>query len=181
MSGSMAGCRKDDMRPKSSSRPLAWKVVAFLLVAGALGFGVFLVQLGSWSDVRSVSPAEAAVAFDDVLAAIGGGPPYVEIDAAGAVSVHREQEGDQPTPLDTLHLLSWEPGPERLVRIAFPFWFVRLKTTDELNLGTLTAVLVGDWESLALRVSTDDLERRGPALVIDHARADGARILLWTE
>jgi len=177
----MDGRWNEAMPPKSSSRPLAWKVVALLLVLGAAGFGLFLVTLGRWSDVRTMSPAGAAAAFDDVLAGLGGGPPYVEIDAAGTVSVHREQEQDEPTPLETLYLLSWEPGPERLARVAFPFWFVRLKTTDELNLGTLTTALAGDWENLALSVTTDDLERRGPALVIDHARTDGGRILLWTE
>ena len=49
-----------------------------------------------------------------------------------------------------------------------------------VNLGTLISVLSSDWDNLDLRVSVDDLERRGPGLVLDHQGADGARIVLWT-
>jgi len=32
-----------------------------------------------------------------------------------------------------------------------------------------------------LEITAADLERYGPALVIDHARPDGSRLLVWTE
>jgi hypothetical protein len=60
-------------------------------------------------------------------------------------------------------------------------WFVRVKMSGGLDLGTLTSLLAGDWQHLDVSVSLRDLERRGPGLVLDHARADGARIVLWTE
>jgi len=68
-----------------------------------------------------------------------------------------------------------------MVRVGFPYWFVRMKMTDSLNLGTLTSVLARDWEHLDLSVSERDLERRGPGLVLDQQTERGARIVLWTE
>ena len=155
----------------------------------ALGIGIFAVimlglswfTLSRWSDLRTVTAEEAERAFAETLAESGGGTPYLEISEAGTVHVHRELESEASVSLRALHLLAWEPGGGRLLRIAFPFWFVRLKMSDALNFGTMASVLAHDWKHLDLRVSEDDLERRGPGLVLDHALPDGARILLWTE
>jgi hypothetical protein len=38
----------------------------------------------------------------------------------------------------------------------------------------------GDVEHLDLSVKFRDLERLGPALVLDHTAGNGSRILLWT-
>ncbi|MEE8586279.1 MAG: hypothetical protein V3T83_15650 [Acidobacteriota bacterium] len=62
-----------------------------------------------------------------------------------------------------------------------PFWFVRLKMTESLNLGTITSALAGDWGNLDLKVSVEELERRGAGVVLNHRLEDGTRILLWTE
>ncbi|MFQ5669105.1 MAG: hypothetical protein ACE5HD_01140 [Acidobacteriota bacterium] len=145
------------------------------------GLGVFWFLLESWSDLQTATSEAAGRAFADSLARAGGGIPYLEIAAAGDVQVHRELEREAPVSLRTLHLLVWQPDSGRLLRIAFPFWFVRAKMTRSLNLGTLASALARDWKHLDLRVTEDDLERRGPGLVLDQTRADGARILLWTE
>jgi hypothetical protein len=97
------------------------------------------------------------------------------------VQVHRELESPSPVPLRTLHLVAWDPGHERLLRIDFPFWFVRLKMSRVLNLGTFTSALAHDWQSLDLKVAEEDLERRGPGLILDITSPDGALLLLWTE
>jgi hypothetical protein len=90
-------------------------------------------------------------------------------------------EGPRPVEIRALGLLAWDPEAGRTVRIRFPFWFVRAKMTESLNLGTLASALARDWRSLDLRVSEDDLERLGPGLVLDERNDSGARILLWTE
>ena len=32
-----------------------------------------------------------------------------------------------------------------------------------------------------LRLSVEDLERFGPTLIVDHASADGNRVLVWSQ
>lgn len=152
-----------------------------ILAAAALGIGASALMLSLWSDLRPASAEEAERAFDAAVAEAGGGPAYLEVSGGGEVLVRRDLERPRPASLRTLHLLAWEPGRARLLRIDFPFWFVRMKMSDTLNLGTLTAALARDWDSLDLSVAERDLERRGPGLVLDQRRPDGARLLLWTE
>ncbi len=167
-----------------SARERRWRLFSWgLLILAALAAAGILsavTMFSRWSEVRTLSSAEADREFTTVLARSGGGIPYVEITPGGEVIVHREQEKGEATPLGTLHLLAWEPAGGRLVRIGFPFWFVRLKMTDTINLGTLTTVLTEDWKNLNLKISVEDLERRGPAVIIDHTLDEGGRILLWT-
>ncbi|MFQ5717955.1 MAG: hypothetical protein ACE5IK_00260 [Acidobacteriota bacterium] len=152
------------------------------LVAMAVGgVGIFWIMFSSWSDLATVDESAAAAVFAEAIARSGGGVPYVEIPADGPAVVHRELERDTPADLRRLHLLGWDPAGRRLLRIDFPFWFVKAKMTRSVNLGTLTSALSGDWQHLDLRVSEEDLQRRGPALVLDTSRADGARLLLWTD
>ncbi len=77
-------------------------------------------------------------------------------------------------------MLAWTPAEEKILRWTYPRWFVRLKTSSSVNLGTMIAALKKDWDHLDLSVSYADLQRRGPALLLDHRLANGARIMLWT-
>jgi hypothetical protein len=140
--------------------------------------------LSSWTTLETASAESASEAFDGARRAAGAGAAtvaYLEITAAGDVVVHREQELAEPADLDTLHLVAWQPSAQRLVRVDFPFWFVALKLSGPVGLGTMIAGLVQDWENLDLGIDEDDLERRGPALVLDHDRGERGRVLLWTE
>jgi hypothetical protein len=83
--------------------------------------------------------------------------------------------------LQTLHLLAWDPRQDKLLQVAFPFWFVRVKMNDTINLGTMATALSGDWDNLELKVSVAELCRRGAGVVLDHTRQDGLRLLLWSE
>jgi hypothetical protein len=161
------------------SRLLRWGLgfVVFAVVMAGISF----LTLSSWSELRRATPAEAAAAFAEARATAGGGPAYIAIDPDGTVHVRRELEREEPAELAALHLEAWDPGSGRLVHTRFPYWFVRLKLSRTLNLGTFTTFLAGDWEHLDLAVTEDDLARRGPGLVLDHETAGGARILLWNE
>jgi hypothetical protein len=160
-----------------------WLVTAaVVLAAGAVaGIGVFALLLSSWSDLAAATPAEADAAFAAARVATGGGPAYLEVAADGSVGVRRELERDAPVRLRTLHVMAWDPARGQLLHIGFPFWFVRAKLTDTVNLGTLTTAAAGDWSHLDLQVSESDLQRRGPGLILDQRGGGGSRILLWTE
>jgi len=148
-----------------------------LTVVGAAGLYLF----SRWTELATVTPEVARAAFVDARVRARDGPPYLEVLEDGSVLVHRDLEGETPVALRALNVMAWEPVGERLLTIEFPFWFVRLKMSKALNLGTLTTTLAGDWQNLDLRVSEEDLQRRGPGLVLDQVASDGSRILLWTE
>ena len=156
------------------------------VVVAFLGFVVIMIGgstyfMSRWSRLTPADSFAAKSAFAEARSLAGGGTPYLTVSPSREVRVHRELEGPKPVPLQTLHLVAWDPGHERLLRIDFPFWFVRLKMSRALNLGTFTSALAQDWQSLDLKVAEDDLQRRGPGLILDIASADGALLLLWTE
>lgn len=152
--------------------------IGFLALCG-IGFSSYLFS--SWTEVRPLEYAEAMAEFDLARSRTGGGPSYLTISPEGSLELRTDLEGPEPVPIEILHLLAWSPDSEKLLQIEFPFWFVRVKMSDTVNLGTVTAALAQDWENLQLKVSVEELERRGPGLILDHRREDGARILLWTE
>jgi len=156
--------------------PLAVFLVFAVVMALLSGF-----TLSTWGDLRTVTPEEARRTFSERLTPLGPGPPYIEVTPTGAVRVNRDQERDVPADLTHLVLLASDPSRERLVDITFPWWFVRLKVSRTFNLGNVTSFLAGDWENLDLEVTEDDLERRGPGLILDHTAEDGKRIVMWTE
>lgn len=157
------------------------KFLIGLAVFALVMMGLSFWTLSRWSELETVPPGDAEQAFTEAIAEAGGGPAYVEISADGGVVAHRELEGPEPVSLNLLNVLAWNPEKTKLLRVGFPFWFVRLKMSDTLNLGTFVSVLARDWENLDLRVSERDLERLGPGVVLDHRLPDGRRILLWTE
>lgn len=152
------------------------------------GFGVFAVimatlsgfMLASWGDMEKLAPTDAQRAFATALESLSQ-PPYIEIDRTGGVSVNRDQEHATAQELDSLHLLGYDPESQRLVDVAFPYWFVRLKMSRTFNLGNLTSFLMGDWDNLDLTVTEEDLARRGPGLILDHTSTEGRRIVLWND
>jgi hypothetical protein len=73
-------------------------------------------------------------------------------------------------------VLAYRADAERLVRADLPFWFVKMK-------GTAVQYALGDTglDLGALGIDPVELERYGPCLILDQTRANGDRLLVWTE
>ena len=157
-------------------RPLMGCLIVFVMAAVTMSY----LFLGRWTDVKDAEPSEAGLVFAAAIITAGGGTPYIEIADDGTVLVHHNQEPGEPEKFDTLTLLAWTPTDEKILRLDYPRWFVQLKTSTSVNLGTMIAAARGDWGQLDLSINFDDLSRRGPALLLDHQLENGARIVLWT-
>jgi hypothetical protein len=162
----------------------AWAViiVAVLFVVGLLALaGAGLYFVSRQVQVSSAAPTDAAERFADARARFKDTQPLIELDSRGEVigSRLRDLQGartDAPPPLEALRILAWEAGDERLVDVAVPFWLLRL------NRGPIGQF--NDAEGLRranLRITAEDLERLGPALLVDHQDRDGGRVLVWTQ
>lgn len=145
----------------------------FLVAAGGIGACAYFVT--RHIDARQVTQKEAEAEFVEVRNRFKGDAPLLDIKPDGKVTVTRleQRAGTYSGPLPTtLHILAWEKGERNRVRLTLPMWLLRLK--GNLNVH-------GDSIDLErVRVRIEDLERAGPALLIDHA--DGrSRLLVWTE
>jgi hypothetical protein len=157
-----------------------WVVIGIavfcVLVLVALVGGAFF-YMSHHIQAKSATPASAAREFDAVRSGFAGQPALIELDRNGHFL---RANTDRPAPPhasspDQLHVLAFDPSDGRIVRFSIPFWLLRMKphnATIDLNGSRM------DLEDLKLTVQ--DLERQGPALIVDHQAPDGDRVLVWS-
>lgn len=158
-----------------------WVVVA-IIVVGILGLvamaGVGFYFFSQHIDTRAASPATAARDFDEIRAKFTGQMPLIELDDRGRflrANTDRPTATQVTTP-EHLYVLAFDPDEGRIVRVSVPFWLLRLKS------GNATVDFKGQRMDLEdLRLSVEDLERYGPALIVDHKSADGERVIVWSQ
>ena len=68
----------------------------------------------------------------------------------------------------------WTEEQPKAVNLCLPFWLLKMKKGKGLKFD------VPHGESRHLELSAEDLERAGPALLIDEEH-DRSRLLVWTE
>jgi hypothetical protein len=145
-----------------------------LVALAAIGF-YFVSQ---HVETRPATAAAAATEFEAVKAGFEGQKPLIELDRDGRfLRAHT----DHPAPANAtaptnLHLLAFDPSDGRIVRFTIPFWLLRRRP------GNATIDLSGNRMDLEdLRLTVEDLERYGPAVIVDHSAPDGERILVWSK
>ncbi len=157
-------------------------VVAAITIVGVLGL-IAIVGAGFYfvsrhMDTAAATPADAAAAFETERARFAGQTPLIELDTEGRfVRAHTDQRAtDHPERAAYLHLLAYNPSEGRLVRFRLPFWLLRTRV------GRGTIELDGTRLDLQnLKLTVEDLERYGPALLVDHQSPDGQRVLVWSQ
>jgi len=148
-------------------------LVAMLAVAGA---GVYFVT----SHIRSerANSVEATRAFDVAAGPLRGRPALFETDDLDQPRPARPLSllANGSTPATELFLLAWKPEEGRLVHVKLPFWMLRIGKHRMRISGKSPSF---DLERLNLDI--DELERIGPALVMDFRGQDSIRVLVWTQ
>jgi hypothetical protein len=145
-----------------------------LVAIAAVGF-YFVSQ---HIETKPATAATAASEFEAVKASFAGQKPLIELDRDGRFL---RSHTDHPAPVhaavpNDLHLLAFDPSDGRIVRFSIPFWLLRRRP------GNATIDLNGSRMDLEdLRLTVEDLERYGPAVIVDHSAPDGERILVWSK
>jgi len=82
-------------------------------------------------------------------------------------------------PPKNLCLMVWNQEEPKVVQFCLPFWLLKLKSGRGLKFD------VPNGESRRLELSAEELERAGPALLLDENRVDDehgrTRLMVWTE
>jgi hypothetical protein len=162
--------------------PIVIGIVIFVVVVG-IGLVAGLVYFVSRQvDFQTVSAAGGEQEFAKLRAGFEGQTPFIELpadgDAGSAARVHRELAVHEPGKVSRVCMRIWSPQENKLVRLDIPFWTIRLMGNNPISLDS------GDSSvgHVSLKVTPQELEKRGPGLVIDHrAPDDGPSILVWLE
>lgn len=168
------------VEPPKPRRTWLWitlGVIAFLFVL-ALGGAAFMAYwVGSHMEIVAAPAPDAAKSFGEIRAKFPGQRPLIEFQggARGTVTVN-ETTATSPTKLTTLHILAFDDNEGRLVRVDVPFWLLRMKSGP---------IAFSSWASGfdddRVRLRVEDIERRGPGIVLDLEQAREGRVLIWAE
>jgi hypothetical protein len=145
-------------------------VVCVLLVAGAAWFAISVV------DVEVADPQAAVVAIDVVRAKFDGAKPLFEL-RSGRPTLTRAVPAAGSGSLHTLHVLNWDADDHSLIRADVPFALLRLKEGPI----DLASGIAGAYQAQRISIRVSEIERFGPALLVDDTDEAGDRILVWTE
>ena len=140
------------------------------------GAGVYYVSRHVHAETSN--SADAIRAFDRITGDFGDRKALYELDARDHPQLTTSL-ASLPTSSrrpSSLMVQAWNPEDERLVRLSLPFWLLRF-TPDKMR----TSRRDGRFDMHELQLDIPELERIGPALVLDYRNQDGVRVLLWTE
>jgi hypothetical protein len=163
----------------ATAKTWLWIILGFLGIcvlglAVVAGAGVYFVS--KHIQVKPTTGASALQTFDAARAQFKSQPPLLELDEFEHARSTRKLS-EMPTSAvkpANLHLLVWDVDENHLVNISIPFWVLRFgrQRMRFSNSGF-------DVERLNLDVP--ELERIGPALVLDYRAPAGDRVLIWTQ
>jgi hypothetical protein len=167
----------DAAAPPRKSRKALWivlGVIGFLIlcVMAFAAFGVYFVSRNL--DMKKASPVQANQSFEDVRAGFKEAP-IISLDNREHVTLSRRPPDRAPDVRPTvMHVMAYDRDDERIVRVTIPFWMLRLGR-EKIRLGA-----GGNLDFEQLRISAEELERYGPALLLDHVEGRN-RVLVWTQ
>lgn len=166
--------------PPKPKRTWIWIIVgifAFLFVL-AIGSAAFTAYwLGSHMEIVETPPANAAKAFDEARAKFPGQQPLLEFRDGEPQSL-ASTATPSSVKLTTLHVLAFDEseGDGRLVRVEVPFWLLRLKS------GPISfSSYASSFDDRHVKMTVQDIERRGPGIVVDVTERGEGRVLVWAE
>jgi hypothetical protein len=151
---------------------------AVIVLAVGAGIGVSILAALVYRAV-SIEPAdrdEAARRFAAVRAALPHGPPMLTIDHGGNIVRRETPRSTTPRAIRRLCVLAYYAEGQRLVSADAPFWFFRIK-------GPAAQYALRDTglDLNRLGVTPEELQRYGPAVIVDQMRPNGDLLLVWTE
>lgn len=151
-------------------------MLLLLGATAAVGLVVFGALAYSAVDIERVSAPEALRRFEKIRATFAGRHPLLLLDEGGNVIRREEPMGGAVRVIHRLSAVAYQPNQERLITAEVPFWLFKIK-------GPAAQLALRDtgFDLGRLRITAADLQRHGPALVIDQVRANGDRLLVWTE
>jgi hypothetical protein len=160
---------------------IASVIVVCLLALAAVGGSAYFIYRHVHAEFTNQQTADRE--FATARARFEGQQPLIEMRSGDEPVVHRDQISPvapgRPT-LASLRVLAYDDRAGKLVRVSIPFWLLRMLPSRNLSFLNDEGIDV-DIDSDRVRLTIDDLDRRGPGLVLAHEDRRGARVLVWTE
>jgi hypothetical protein len=160
-----------------------WLALGLAIVGVMVGVAL-LAGAGFWV-YQTVAPAATFVdqhTADEQLEAIRtrfpSRVPLIDPDAPdGTPRLRPEGRPAFTGELQSLHVAAYDTQAGKLVRFSIPFWLLRMAPDGNVSFGDEAIDELAGRGKLTVR----ELEAFGPGLLIDEAKPDGDRVIVWTE
>lgn len=168
------------VEPPKPKRTWLWillGVFAFLFVLAIGGAAFTAYWVSSHLEFVETPAPDAAKSFDEIRARFPGQRPLIEFQDGDRGTINaNETTTPSSVKLSTLHIIAFDDGEGRLVKVDVPFWLLRLKS------GPIAfSSYASGFDDEKVRLRVEDIERRGPGIVLDLAHAREGRVLIWAE
>ena len=157
---------------------IASVIIVGFLAAAAIGGTAFFIYRHVNTEFTKTENADQQ--FKEARARFAGQQPFIEIRKDDEPVLHREalRASQSTAKLETLRVLAYDTHAEKLVRVSIPFWLLRLAPSRHMTFLSDSGI---DFDSDRVHITLDDLERRGPGLILDQADRRGSQVLVWAE
>lgn len=168
------------VEPPKPRRTWLWIILgvfAFLFVMAVGGAAFTAYWVTSRMEFVETPAPEAAKAFDEVRAKFRGQRPLIEfVNGDRGNITTNEAATPSSIKLTTLHIIAFDDDEGRMVRMDVPFWLLRLKS------GPIAfSSYASGFDDDKVRLRVEDIERRGPGIVLDLDHPREGRVLIWAE
>jgi hypothetical protein len=152
-------------------------IVGVLAVSAVGGTAYFIYR---HVHTQFVGNETAGQRFAETRARFAGQQPLIEVMKDQEAVLHREviPKAMPAAKLDTLRVLAYDTRANKLVSVSIPMWLLRMAPTNKFSFMKDNGI---DFDSDRVHITLDDVERRGPGLLLDQADRRGSQVLVWTE
>lgn len=162
--------------------PIVIGLVIFVVIVGIGLVGGAVYFFSRQVAFKTIETGTGQQEFDKIRAGFKGQTPFIELTGDGEFEearavVHRELATHPTGKVSTVRIRVWSPEERKLVSLDLPFWTVRLMGNKPIDFKTGH----GGVSRVSLRVTAEELERRGPGLVMNHTAPRGESVLVWLE
>jgi hypothetical protein len=168
---------------KRTTRSIVFAVVTSAVILGLTAVGIGLWFFLSHHESSTVSKQSAEAEFTQLRSRFSTQQPLIDMSLRQPVDI--SIMGKPVTSLHTFHTVIFDTrGSQRIVHITVPYWFARLfagRDGEFTWLGELTFLDDTEFDSEAIRLSLDQLERGGPGLIVDYQHPGGGEFISWVE
>ncbi len=153
-------------------------IIVGILAATAVGGAAFFIH--RHINTQFTGSENAAQQFQEARARFAGQQPLIEIRKDDQALLHREviPASGSASKLNALRVLAYDTRAGKLVHVSIPFWLLRMVPSRNFSFFNDNGI---DFDNERVRLTLEDLERRGPGLILDQTGRRGSQVLVWTE
>ena len=157
---------------------IAAVIIVGVLAVSAVGGTAYFIYRHVHTQFTPTENADKQ--FAEARARFAGQRPLIEIRKDDEPIINRDiiQKTMPAAKLETLRVLAYDTRANKLVNVSIPMWLLRMAPSNKFSFMKDNGI---DFDSDRVHLTMEDVDRRGPGLLLDQADRRGSQVLVWTE